>query len=385
MSSSRDIAQGKFNGRGWEFFKIYYINILLTFLTLGLYTPWARVRSKRYLLGHTHIGPHRFDYHANPLRMFKALLILYVVIGGYALMHIFVLQRILMESADVAKFISYAHFVLIILLPPWIINRVLSFNAQMTSFANIRFKYQASYRATFSILYFLPFLSFFTAGLAYPYTLKIFKEYFVNKHVWGEFPLDSCMRAGKIYKTFLYAILVPFIFLIFTWLQITPIHHLDNLFVALLNPLYLACTLIILISIPAGYLHFYYFLRIELLHNLRFFSIGSDQAITQELIQQHRPSGPTDYVETNQHTVYMRTSQSCFKTTGKAALNIFLSILTVGFYIPFAIINMRKYAVECLSLEGNIELISENKDPFKEKGSYLSEGYSDIGNVELPI
>jgi len=38
----------EFRGDGMEYFKIWIVNILLTILTLGIYSAWATVRNNRY-------------------------------------------------------------------------------------------------------------------------------------------------------------------------------------------------------------------------------------------------------------------------------------------------------------------------------------------------
>jgi len=54
----------EFTGSGSEYFKIWIVNILLTIVTLGIYYPWARVRSNRYLYGNSSMEGKNFDYHA---------------------------------------------------------------------------------------------------------------------------------------------------------------------------------------------------------------------------------------------------------------------------------------------------------------------------------
>ncbi len=39
----------EFFGEGSKYFGIVVVNLLLTFLTLGLYYPWAKERSRKYL------------------------------------------------------------------------------------------------------------------------------------------------------------------------------------------------------------------------------------------------------------------------------------------------------------------------------------------------
>ena len=61
----------EFTGKAKEFFGIWLSNLLLSILTLGIYSAWAKVRRRRFFLGHTLIGGHRFDYHADPKVILK--------------------------------------------------------------------------------------------------------------------------------------------------------------------------------------------------------------------------------------------------------------------------------------------------------------------------
>lgn len=54
------------NARAADYARIWIVNLLLTLLTLGLYLPWARVRSQRYFLRRTLVAGHVLDYHAPP-------------------------------------------------------------------------------------------------------------------------------------------------------------------------------------------------------------------------------------------------------------------------------------------------------------------------------
>ena len=56
----------EFTGKAKEFFGIWLLNLLLSILTLGIYSAWAKVRRHKFFLGHTLMGGHRFDYHADP-------------------------------------------------------------------------------------------------------------------------------------------------------------------------------------------------------------------------------------------------------------------------------------------------------------------------------
>lgn len=61
----------RFHGSGSEYFRIWIVNVLLTVLTLGIYSAWAKVRRQRYFLGNTDLDGSRFDYHGQPMAILK--------------------------------------------------------------------------------------------------------------------------------------------------------------------------------------------------------------------------------------------------------------------------------------------------------------------------
>ena len=64
-----------FGGSGFEYFKIWIVNILLILITLGVYYPWAKVRNQRYFYANTTLEGRNFEYHATG----KQLLMGYII------------------------------------------------------------------------------------------------------------------------------------------------------------------------------------------------------------------------------------------------------------------------------------------------------------------
>ena len=56
----------RFSGQAGEYFKIWIVNIVLSIITLGIYSAWAKVRTKRYFYGNTHFKNHNFEYQLQP-------------------------------------------------------------------------------------------------------------------------------------------------------------------------------------------------------------------------------------------------------------------------------------------------------------------------------
>ena len=65
----------EFDAHGGEYFRIWIVNLLLTIVTLGIYSAWAKVRKLQYLYGHTRLAGSAFGYHGEPLKILRGRLI----------------------------------------------------------------------------------------------------------------------------------------------------------------------------------------------------------------------------------------------------------------------------------------------------------------------
>mgnify|MGYP000480286921 FL=1 len=72
-----------FNGKATEFFGIWIVNVLLTIVTLGIYSAWAKVRTHQYFYGNTKIGDDHFSYLATPIQILKGRIIAVAVLVTY--------------------------------------------------------------------------------------------------------------------------------------------------------------------------------------------------------------------------------------------------------------------------------------------------------------
>lgn len=119
-----------FEGSGFEYFKIWIVNILLTVITVGLYYPWAKVRNRRYFYANTRFEDRSFEYHATGKQLFFGYLIAMALFIAFAV------------AQQISPIASGVGFVIFIFALPWIIWRSLKFNLRMTSFSNVRFSFE---------------------------------------------------------------------------------------------------------------------------------------------------------------------------------------------------------------------------------------------------
>lgn len=152
-----------FTGSGDEYFKIWIVNILLTIVTLGIYSAWATVRTKRYFYGNTHLDENNFEYHGKPMQ---------ILIGRVLAIALLIAYVVLSEIFPIAGMI----FILAVtLVMPWIVMRSLKFNARMTSYRNVRFSFHGLTLDAYKIYLLIPMFPALIGGLLAALLYFVFK------------------------------------------------------------------------------------------------------------------------------------------------------------------------------------------------------------------
>lgn len=165
-----------FTGNARDYFGIWGVNTLLTLVTLGVYSPWAKVRKRRYFYGNTLLDGARFEYLADPLALLRGWLIGAALFVAYTLGGQFV--PILGPIFGLAIFLAV----------PWLIVRSRMFNARYSSHRNIRFGFRPEYREAYAAFGWLPVLIPFTLGLLLPYVLYRQRRFLVENGQYGRTP-----------------------------------------------------------------------------------------------------------------------------------------------------------------------------------------------------
>jgi uncharacterized membrane protein YjgN (DUF898 family) len=89
-SNTLRIENFAFHGTGSEYFRIWIVNLLLTLVTFGIYSAWAKVRRMRYLHENTELMGARFGYHGDALKILIGRVVVVVaVVAFYAASHFY--------------------------------------------------------------------------------------------------------------------------------------------------------------------------------------------------------------------------------------------------------------------------------------------------------
>ncbi|NTV11656.1 MAG: DUF898 domain-containing protein [Zoogloea sp.] len=190
------LARVRFTAEGGDYFRIWIVNLLLSILTLGIYSAWAKVRRERFFMRNTLLDDSAFDYHGNPLSILK----------GRALVVVVLVLLNLAEKANPA--INLVATLAFLFLLPWMIARALRFRAANTSWRGLRFRFDGSPADAARAFLGWPLLSFLTAGLLYPVALVRQRTYVVNHLRFGGAAFDARIALGSVYGIVLKASLL---------------------------------------------------------------------------------------------------------------------------------------------------------------------------------
>jgi len=228
VARSDEDSQGKqesiavnFSGRTGEYFQIWLVNTALTLASVGLYMPWARVRTRRYFLGNIRLQESGLDYQANPRAMFFG----WVVIGlGFTLlsscgdlltMGLTSAVQLLVKGSWIVPLLSAGVVGVILLIQlgalTWLQVQSLRYNSSKISFRNLRFGF-GSVEARFRlwkemlILLVLRFLVPISLGLLQPYAAWRWRRFLIRHRRFGTTPFAFTAKPSDFRRLHLRAL-----------------------------------------------------------------------------------------------------------------------------------------------------------------------------------
>ncbi|MEJ5362685.1 MAG: YjgN family protein [Spirochaetota bacterium] len=185
-----------FTGKASEYFKIWIVNGLLTVLTLGIYSAWAKVRTNRYIYGNIYLDNEPFAYTAKPVNILKGRLLALGFFVVYSL------------SGQYSSTLNIILTVSLLPIIPWVIVNSLRFKGKYTLYRNIPFIFKGDYLDAFKYFILLYIWVPFTLGLIIPYIYYKQKEYIINNMYFGTLPVKYKGQASTFYIAFIAATII---------------------------------------------------------------------------------------------------------------------------------------------------------------------------------
>lgn len=195
-ASSGRTAPVVFSGESLAYLKLWLVNLLLSIVTLGIYSAWAKVRNNQYLFGHTSVEGHRLQYLATPMQILRGRMIAVLVFAAY----------LVLSSLNPA--LSILMTLLFLIAMPWLILQGLRFTLRMTAYRNVRFSFDASYGGILVHFILLPLIGVFTLYLAMPWVIQRIQKFIYDNVSYGGLRFSLPSSAGYYYKVILLCLLV---------------------------------------------------------------------------------------------------------------------------------------------------------------------------------
>ncbi|WP_338766976.1 YjgN family protein [Massilia sp. METH4] len=181
----------EFTASGSEYFRIWIVNVLLTIVTLGIYSAWAKVRTNQYFYANTRLAGGGFEYHAKPGAILKGRIIAAVMLGAYNI------------GLQTAPAVAAGVFVLWMAVMPWMLWKSLQFALYNSSYRGIRFSFRGSAKGAYFHYLVLPLLGVLTLGLLYPFVHQRVKRFQHTESRYGNVPFSFDAPVRGFYKIYL--------------------------------------------------------------------------------------------------------------------------------------------------------------------------------------
>ncbi len=187
-----------FTGRGSDYFGIWIVNLLLSIVTLGIYSAWAKVRRLEYFYGNTLLDGSPFAFHGSPIALLKGRIVGVIMLVAYS------------QSAKVSLTLWLAVVAMLVAIFPWLIWKSLRFRLANSSYRGIRFRFTGTLGGAYAT--FLPpllaFVAFAGWGLA------------TRAHLAANAPPSPALAVGAGVFLLLFLVLSPWV-----WFRVKRFQH----------------------------------------------------------------------------------------------------------------------------------------------------------------
>lgn len=366
----------RFTGTGSEYFRIWVVNLLLTILTLGVYSAWAKVRRLQYFYRNTSVAGAVFDYHGDPKAILKGRILALVLVAAYKI------------SFDISTVAAVIVALVLAGITPWLLARAFRFKMANSSYRGLRFHFRGTVAEAYRMLILFPvmlgIIAFFVWTLVTSYSRNpgagvillatllplialavtvplahYFLKRYQHEHAdYGQTPFHFHARASQFFK--IYGKAVGFFFLgsipagVFGFLT-------ADLYAYLLDTIF-GWLFALLYGLLSAYA-FYLFVRPYL------------ESRIQNLVWNH--------TELGMHRFESKVSARSLLWIH--ATNLVLITLTFGLYKPFAAVRLAKYRIESMTLVPNDDLEGFFADHSAENAGALGQEAGDLFDIDIAL
>jgi uncharacterized membrane protein YjgN (DUF898 family) len=297
-----------FTGSGSEYFRIWIVNLILSVVTFGIYSAWAKVRRLEYFYRNTRVAGASFDYHGRPLAILKGRIVAFLLFAGYT------------AAGAYSPVTGLLAFVVMAGVMPFLINRSLRFRLHNSSYRGLRFQFSGTTGQAYWVFLALPILSMFTLMALGPLWHHQLKEYQHTNASYGQTRVSFNAPIGAFYKAYGIAVLSLFVLMVLSILLVAPVVGLMALGSRAPEAM--------IIGVLVAYVFF----------GTAIWSVTT--ALIQNLVWRHTSIGPHTFLSTLE----------AHRLLGVVIVNTLATVVTLGLFKPFAQVRLAKYFIGELTL-----------------------------------
>ena len=179
-----------FTGSGWEYFRIWIVNLALSIATVGIYSAWAKVRKMQYFYRNTQLAGAAFNYHGRPAAILRGRIVALALLALYQ------------GSTRFAPALTVVVLPVLGAIFPWLLWRSLRFRLHNTSYRGLRFSFAGNLKGAYSVFLGWPLAAFVTGYLLAPLWHQRLKRYQHDHTRYGQSTFSFRGRIGEFYSVY---------------------------------------------------------------------------------------------------------------------------------------------------------------------------------------
>jgi uncharacterized membrane protein YjgN (DUF898 family) len=195
---------------------LYLKTLLLSIVTLGIYSFWGRAEIRRYLYNSTLAGDDRFAGHGTGRELLLGWLKAAGLICGFYTIYF----GLILASKTYGPLLGALFFYLLLLaIAPYVIVGVLRYRLSRTSLRGIHFGCRADAREFGKIYYKNLILTILTLGLYSPWFVSNIRAFLAPNCWYGDQPFDYDGQGNDLFRSWLLfmLLLLPTLYLVAFW------------------------------------------------------------------------------------------------------------------------------------------------------------------------
>lgn len=197
----KDCLPFAFSASTGGYCRLWLSNMVLTVLTLGIYSAWAKVRSLRFVYGHTQLAGGRFDYHGKPISILK---------GRLLMLALFVLWQL---SGSWSPALQGVLGLTAFTIAPWIAVQALRFRLANTSWNQMRLRFTGRVASAYWVFIKAWLTTSLSLGLLWPRATLIKRRFVLQHCTLGQARLQQHNCINRLYLAGLGCLLTSLLYL----------------------------------------------------------------------------------------------------------------------------------------------------------------------------